>query len=54
MDEAAYVALRTARDRTLPMPALIIPAVRVNAAAGRMPPPDSNGVVHLKVPVNVL
>lgn len=54
VDEAAYVALRTTRDRTLPMPALIIPAVQVNAAAGRMPPPDSNGVVYLKVPVNVL
>ncbi|PWC55852.1 MBL fold metallo-hydrolase [Azospirillum sp. TSO22-1] len=54
VDEAAYVALRTARDRTLPMPALIIPAVQVNAAAGRLPPPDSNGVVYLRVPVNVL
>jgi glyoxylase-like metal-dependent hydrolase (beta-lactamase superfamily II) len=54
VDEAAYVALRTARDRTLAMPALIIPAVQVNAAAGRMPAPDSNGVVYLKVPVNVL
>ncbi|WP_431858826.1 MBL fold metallo-hydrolase [Azospirillum sp.] len=52
--EAAYVALRTARDKTLPMPALIIPAVQVNAAAGHLPPPDSNGVVYLRVPVNVL
>ncbi|WP_448187883.1 MBL fold metallo-hydrolase [Azospirillum sp. sgz301742] len=54
VDEADYVALRTARDRTLAMPALIIPAVQVNAAAGRLPAPDSNGVVYLKVPVNVL
>ena len=54
VDEAAYVALRTARDRTLAMPALIIPAVQVNAAAGRLPPPDANGVVYLKMPVNVL
>ncbi|HYG84903.1 MAG TPA: MBL fold metallo-hydrolase [Azospirillum sp.] len=54
VDEAAYVALRTARDRTLAMPALIIPAVQVNAAGGRMPPPEGNGIVYLKVPVNVL
>jgi glyoxylase-like metal-dependent hydrolase (beta-lactamase superfamily II) len=52
IDEDAFVAMRTARDRTLDMPALILPSVQVNMRAGRFPPPDSNGVSYLKLPVN--
>jgi Zn-dependent hydrolases, including glyoxylases len=54
VDAESYINLRTARDRTLPMPALIIPAVQVNVAAGRLPDPEGNGTVYLKMPVNVL
>lgn len=54
IDEAAFVALRTARDRTLSMPVLIIPAVQVNIRAGELPPPAENGVRYLKVPIDVL
>ncbi len=54
VDEEAFVALRTARDRTLEMPALILPAVQVNMRAGRLPPPEDNGVSYLKLPVNLL
>ena len=32
------MALRTARDATLAMPALILPAVQVNIRAGALPP----------------
>lgn len=32
----AYIALRTARDRTLAAPALMIPALRVNICAGAL------------------
>ncbi|MEO8015500.1 MAG: MBL fold metallo-hydrolase, partial [Polaromonas sp.] len=46
--------LRTARDKTLSMPVLILPAVQVNVRAGHLPPPESNGVRYLKIPVNVL
>ncbi len=52
--EAEFVALRTARDRTLSMPVLMIPAVQVNIRAGELPPPAANGVRYLQVPVNVL
>ena len=52
--EADFVALRTARDKTLAMPVLILPAVQVNVRAGHMPPPEDNGVVYLKIPVNAL
>ena len=50
--EDSYVAMRTARDKTLEMPVLILPSVQVNIRAGRMPPPESDGNVYLKVPVN--
>ncbi len=52
--EDAFVALRTQRDATLEMPVLILPAVQVNIRAGEMPPPESNGVSYLKIPVNAL
>jgi glyoxylase-like metal-dependent hydrolase (beta-lactamase superfamily II) len=52
--EDAFVALRTARDRTLNMPVLILPSVQVNIRAGEMPPPEDNGVTYLKIPVNRL
>ncbi len=54
VDEAAFVAFRKQRDATLSMPALIVPAVQVNVRAGEMPPPESNGLSYLKVPVNAL
>ena len=46
--------MRNARDKTLAMPALMIPSVQVNMRAGHMPPPEDNGVSYLKVPIDVL
>ena len=54
VSESAFVAMRSARDATLGMPTLILPAIQVNVRAGEMPPPESNGVVYLKIPVNTL
>jgi glyoxylase-like metal-dependent hydrolase (beta-lactamase superfamily II) len=54
VSEGEFVAMRTARDRTLSMPVLILPAVQVNIRAGDMPPPESNGVRYLKIPLNAL
>lgn len=50
--EDAFVAMREARDKTLDMPALLLPAVQVNIRAGALPPPEPNGVSYLKIPVN--
>jgi glyoxylase-like metal-dependent hydrolase (beta-lactamase superfamily II) len=50
--EDEFVAMRQARDETLEMPALLLPAVQVNIRAGALPPPDSNGVSYLRIPVN--
>ncbi|MEX0924263.1 MAG: MBL fold metallo-hydrolase [Rhodovibrionaceae bacterium] len=53
-DEAAFAAFRDARDATLDMPALILPAVQVNMRAGALPPPEDNGTSYLKLPLNTL
>lgn len=53
-DEAAFVALRTARDKTLPMPKLILHALQVNIRGGRLPEPEENGQRYLKIPLNAL
>jgi hypothetical protein len=49
---AEFVALRQARDRTLSLPALIIPAIQVNIRAGAVPEPEDNAVSYLKIPLN--
>ena len=50
--EDEFVALRDARDKTLAMPKLIIPAMQVNMRAGALPEPDETGTRFLKVPIN--
>jgi glyoxylase-like metal-dependent hydrolase (beta-lactamase superfamily II) len=54
VSEDDFAAMRSARDATLEMPALLLPAVQVNMRAGHLPPPDEDGNVYLKWPVNRL
>jgi glyoxylase-like metal-dependent hydrolase (beta-lactamase superfamily II) len=54
VNEDDFVAIRTARDATLSMPKLILPAVQVNMRAGHLPPAEDNGVRYLKIPLNAL
>ena len=54
VSEEDFVKMRTARDATLEMPVLILPAVQVNIRAGEMPPKEANDVSYLKIPVNIL
>lgn len=54
IDAAAFVAMRTARDKTLDMPRLILPAVQVNIRAGHLPEPEADGMRYLKIPLNAL
>ncbi|MCT8970955.1 MBL fold metallo-hydrolase [Microbaculum marinisediminis] len=53
-DEATYVKRRNERDGTLPMPKLILHALQVNIRGGRLPEPEDNGRVYLKIPIGVL
>ena len=50
--EDAFVAMRETRDKTLDMPALLLPAVQINIRAGALPPAEGNGISYLKIPVN--
>ncbi len=52
--EKAFVAMRTARDRTLAKPVLLLPAIQVNVRAGHWPAAESNGVRYLKIPLNAV
>lgn len=52
--EDTFVAMRRARDATLDMPVLMLPSVQVNMRAGHLPPPESNGVRYLKIPLDRL
>jgi glyoxylase-like metal-dependent hydrolase (beta-lactamase superfamily II) len=49
--EAAFVAMRQARDATLSAPKLLLPSIQVNIRAGRFPKAESNGVHYLLLPV---
>lgn len=51
IDEAQFVAMRTARDKGLAMPRLLLPAVQVNIRAGHFPPAEDNGMSYLKIPL---
>ncbi len=51
-DRAAFVALREARDKTLPLPELMLAALQVNLRGGRLPDPEDNGRSYLKIPLN--
>lgn len=52
--EAEFVEMREARDRTLPMPKLILHSLQVNTNGGRLPEPESNGRRYLKIPLDLL
>lgn len=52
--EAEFAAAREARDKTLPMPKLILHALQVNINAGRLPEPEDNDRRYLKIPLDLL
>lgn len=54
VDEDAFVAMRTARDATLDMPRLILPAIQVNMRGGHLPEPEANGTRYLKIPLDTV
>jgi glyoxylase-like metal-dependent hydrolase (beta-lactamase superfamily II) len=52
--EAQFVKMRNERDRTLPMPKLILHALQVNMRGGSLPEPEANGRRYLKIPIDAL
>ncbi|MDE3817804.1 MBL fold metallo-hydrolase [Sinorhizobium meliloti] len=47
-----FVNLREARDKTLPMPKLILHALQVNIRGGELPAVEANGRRYLKIPLD--
>ena len=47
-----FIQMRTARDKTLDMPKLILPSIQINMRAGELPEPEENGTRYLKIPLN--
>ncbi|MCI9868535.1 MBL fold metallo-hydrolase [Rhizobium skierniewicense] len=47
-----FIRLREARDKTLPMPKLILQALQVNIRAGALPEVEQNGRRYLKIPLD--
>lgn len=54
VSEDEFVAMRSAKDKTLSMPTLILPSVQVNMRAGELPPAEDNGVRYLKIPLDAI
>jgi glyoxylase-like metal-dependent hydrolase (beta-lactamase superfamily II) len=54
ISEDEFVAMRSAKDKTLSMPTLILPSVQVNMRAGELPPAEDNGVRYLKIPLDAV
>jgi glyoxylase-like metal-dependent hydrolase (beta-lactamase superfamily II) len=53
-DEDSFVKLRTERDRTMPLPKLILQSLQVNIRGGRLPDPEGNDRRYLKIPLDAL
>ncbi|AJE45940.1 MBL fold metallo-hydrolase [Celeribacter indicus] len=51
-DREEFVALRAARDATLPLPKQMLHALQVNIRGGRLPEPDGQGRAVFRIPVN--
>lgn len=47
-----FIQRREARDKTLPMPRLILHALQVNIRGGELPPAEENGQRFLKIPLD--
>ncbi|MEC9282043.1 MAG: MBL fold metallo-hydrolase [Bdellovibrionota bacterium] len=49
--EEEFVEFRTARDKTLNAPKLLLPSVQVNVDGGKLPEVEDNGVSYLRIPI---
>lgn len=54
VSEADFVAMRSARDKGLAAPQLVLPALQVNIRAGELPPPDPDGRRYLRIPLDTI
>lgn len=53
ISEMEFITMRTQRDATLTLPALMLPSIQLNIHAGNLPVAEENGVRYLKIPLNM-
>jgi len=53
VSEDDFVKWREGRDSGLAAPLLLLPSIQTNIRAGKLPPPDANGVSYIKIPVKL-
>ncbi len=53
VSEDDFVKMRETRDAGLSTPTLLMPSIQVNMRAGKLPPPDPNGVHYIRVPITL-
>lgn len=49
--EDTFIKFRKERDEGLGAPRLLHPSIQVNVRAGKLPPPDNDGHIHMKIPI---
>ncbi len=54
VDKSGFTSMRTERDSSLGLPALIVPSIQVNIRAGHIPDADDNGIAYMKTPIDTL
>ena len=54
VDQAQFEKMRTERDATLGLPALIVPSIQVNIRAGHLPDKEENDIAYMKTPIDTL
>lgn len=50
--KAEFIAFRSARDKSLAAPSLLLQSVQVNVDAGALPDSSPNGIRYLRIPIN--
>ena len=54
VSQADFVAMRSARDKGLAAPQLILPSLQVNIRAGALPPIEADGRRYLRIPLDTI
>jgi glyoxylase-like metal-dependent hydrolase (beta-lactamase superfamily II) len=52
--KSEFATMRTDRDATLGLPALIVPAIQVNIRAGHLPDAENNKIAYIMTPIDTL
>jgi glyoxylase-like metal-dependent hydrolase (beta-lactamase superfamily II) len=52
--KSEFASMRSKRDATLDLPALIVPSIQVNIRGGHLPSAEKNGIAYLKTPIDTL